>query len=89
VPQSDAIGVDDDRRVVVEPGRATLKERSDDDDATRGRQPAERRGARPGDRLGQIEVGVLLGLAEIARSEELLGADDLRPTVGRLADLVR
>ena len=41
----------------------------------------ERVGARPGDRLGQLEEAMVLDLAEVLRAEQLLRADDLRALV--------
>ena len=64
-----SVGVQHHRRVVVETLRAPLEERSDDDDLARGGYRAQRLGARPGNRLGEVEIAGLLGLAEIARAE--------------------
>ena len=82
-----AVGVDDRSGVVVEARAAFFEKRGDDDDAALLRQPGHRRGARAGDLLGELEVFVILDLAEILRGEKLLQADDLRAAVRRLGGL--
>jgi hypothetical protein len=72
-----AVGIDDDRRVVIEAAGALLKERGDDHDLVFLRQLLEGCGARAGDALRELEIVVVLALAEILRAEELLGANDL------------
>ena len=82
-----AVGVQRDRRVVVKPGRAALKERSNDRDARLARHLAElgRRWAR--NRLGQIEEPQVFALAEILRAKKLGQADDVRARARRLANV--
>jgi hypothetical protein len=76
-----AVGVDHGRSVVVEPSRALLEQRDDDDGAVLLREARERVGRRAGNGLGEREESMILDLAEILRSEQLLRADDLR-TIG-------
>src|SRR5262245_13858467 len=51
-----AVGVNHHGGVVIKPQRAAFKQRPNDDDAARSDQSAERLGARPRNRLGQVEV---------------------------------
>ena len=81
-----AVGVDDGGGVVIQPLGALLEERRDDHDAELGRERGERLGGRAGDRLGQIEEPMVLHLAEVLATEELLQADDLRAARGGIAD---
>src|SRR5262245_51917536 len=73
-----AVGVNHHGGVVVNARRAAFKQRTDDDDAARGRQSAERLRAWPRNRFGKIEVRMILALAEIARAEQLLGRNHVR-----------
>ena len=81
-----SVGVHHHRRVVVDALGAALEERTDDDDLARGGGRAQRLGGRSGNRLGEVEVARLLGLAEIARAEQFLETDDLGAARGRLVD---
>ena len=58
----------------------------EEDDLELFRDRAERVGGRPGNRLGELEELVVLGLAEIRAAEEFLEADDLRPAARRIAN---
>src|SRR5207237_8906295 len=80
------VRVYDDGRVVIETGRALLKQRRDDDDLLLLGQLAQRLGRRAGDRLGQFEQSAVFGLAEVLRAEKLLQADDLRAALGRITN---
>ncbi len=82
--------------IVIEALGALLEERGDDHDLGVARHLGERLGRRPGDRFGELEELVILALAEVARTEELLQADDLgAPLCGfanaldRLLDVLR
>ena len=79
-----AIGVDDRRRVPVDAGGLPLEDRHDDDDRQLARQRLHRVGRRPGNRFGEIEAIALLRLAEVERVEQLLQADNLRASSGRV-----
>src|SRR5262249_2726156 len=81
-----AVGVNHHGGVVIKPRRAAFKQRPDDDDAVRGGQSAERLGARPRNRLRQVEVRMILALAEIARAEHLLSPNHLRALARRRFD---
>src|SRR5882672_7462301 len=70
-PLQRAVGLDDRRRVVVQPRRATLEQRRDHHDARRARDLAERLGTGAGDWLGQIEERVIFALADVQRAEQL------------------
>ena len=74
-----AVGVEDDGRVVVDARRPPLEDRADDDDAGLAGDLRERLGRRAGDGLGEVEVGGVLGLAEVLGAEQFGEADDLRP----------
>ena len=56
---------------------ALLEERGDDDHPVLLRKRLEGVGGRPGNRLGEREEAMVLGLAEVGRPEELLRADDV------------
>src|ERR1051325_4300809 len=73
-----AARVDDRRGVVIKTRRAALEERRDDHDVMLLGQLLERLRGRPRNRLGEVEVFVVLDLAEILRAEKFLRADDLR-----------
>jgi len=60
---------------------------SDDDHPAFTRQLRHRVRARPGNLLRELEVFVVLHLAEVLRGEELLQADDLRAAIGGFAHL--
>ena len=79
-----AIGVDDRRRVPVEAGGLPLENRHDDHDGQLAGKLLHRVGRRPGNRFGEIEAIALLRLAEVERVEQLLQADDLRASPGRV-----
>ena len=80
-----AIGINDDRGVMIKSGGAFLEKRRDHDNAVFFGQLAEGDGAGPiGNRLGKAEIGVVLALAKILRAKHFLGADDLRAAFGRL-----
>ena len=72
------VGLKGDRRVVIQPGRAPLEERSDHQHVLLARHGAQPLRARPRNRLGQIEQSDVFALAEILRAEELRQANDLR-----------
>jgi len=93
VPKSDevlieqrAIGVKHHSRVVIKTGGAALEDRRDDDNFQLARELAERFGGGTGNRFGQVEIVGIFFAAEILRTEKLFEADDLRSTLGRLAD---
>ena len=81
-----AVGVDDRRCVVVNARRAPLEKRSNDHDVELLRQRLQLLSRRPGNRLGKIEIFVILNLAEIHRAKELLQAYDLRTPTGGLSN---
>ena len=80
-----AVAVDDDGRVVVDPRRPALEDRADHDHARLSGDLGERLGGRARDRLGQVEAGGVLGLAEIRRAEQLGQAGDLDAAVRGIA----
>ncbi len=84
-----AIGIEDDRGVVIDAGRAALEHRADHDHARLVRQPGQRLGGRTGDRLGEIESRGVLDLAEILRAEQFRQTGDLRTAIGRGAEQCR
>src|SRR5205085_6624340 len=71
------VGVDDHRGVVVDARGAALEQRSDDDHAGLARGLLQGLAGRSGDRLSELEVGVILALAEVPRAEQLGEADQL------------
>ena len=73
-----AVGVDNYRGLVVNARCAPFKKRGDDDDLSALRQLSQRIGARSGNRLGKLEVTMILALAKVFRAKQLLQADDLR-----------
>ncbi len=81
-----SVRVDDRRGIVVDSGRAPLEERGHDDHAEFLGERLHFPGRRPGHWLGQLEVFVILDLAEIDGAKEFLQADDLRALRGSLAD---
>ena len=81
-----SVGVDDDRGVVVDAGGAAFEQRRDEDDLLFARGLGQRLGRRSGDRLGQIEVGVVFALAEVLAAKQLGQADHRRAAVRRLDD---
>ncbi len=85
-PEQRSVGVENNGRVVVKPGRAAFKERSDDDDFQFARQFGERFGRRPGNRLGQVKQICVFFAAKILRAKQFLQADDLRPARRRFAN---
>ena len=87
MPSDLAIGADHRRGVVIQPGRAPLEQRRDDDHLQFARDLAERFGRRSGNRLGQVEQFRVLFAAEILRAEQLLQANDLRAARGGFANL--
>ena len=80
------VGVEHHRGVVVKAGGPTFEDRPHDHDLELARDPGERLGGGTRHRLGEVEVRVVLGLAEVERPEELGQADDLGPATRRLAD---
>ncbi len=81
------VGVDDHRGVVIDAGGAPLEQRADDDDLVLGGDLGQRRRRRARDRLGEIEVRVILRLAEVLGRVQLGQADHLRAARCRLANL--
>ncbi len=77
-----AVGVQNDRRIVVEAFGALLEERPDDHDAQLAGQLGQGVGGGTRDRLSQIEELVIFGLAEVLTAEKLLQADDLGAATG-------
>ena len=84
--QKRPIRIDDSGRVVVKPGRATLKERGDDHHPKFAREGLEQLRRRPGDRFREAEVFVILDLAEVYRHKKLLQTDNIRTLSGSLFD---
>ena len=76
--QQRTVRVNDGGGVVINAGGPLLEQRGNDDDPVFFRQFLESIGARPGNFLRQLEILVVLALAEILRAEQLLRADDLR-----------
>ena len=85
LPEEFAIGVDDGRGVVIEAGGAFFEKRSDDDCPGLARDNAQGSGRGAWDFFRQLEVGVVLRLAEILRPEKLWEANDLPTLFGRFA----
>jgi hypothetical protein len=81
-----AVGVEDSGRVVIDTGRATLKERGDNDGARFAGDLAETLGGRSRNRLGEIEIGRVFALTEIRRAKQLGETNDLGAFRRRLAD---
>ena len=76
--------IENDRRVVIDADGAPFKQRSDDSSTGvfgNARQPFS---GRSGDRLGQFEEPVLLALAEVLRSKQLLRTEDAGAFLQRL-----
>ena len=72
-----AVAADNDGGVVIEPGRTPLEEGNHNGYFQFAGDGAEARGARSGNRLGEVEERCVLALAEILGAEELGKADDL------------
>jgi hypothetical protein len=83
-----AVGIDDDGRVVIEPGGAALEEGCDDHHA--GLRAGGRAQGLPcegsGNGLRQVEEGRVLLLAEVGRAVHLGQAHNLRAQPGRAAN---
>ena len=74
-------------RVVIQPRRAALKQRRDDDDLQFAREFAQSLRGRAGNRFGQGEQIVIFFAAEILGAEQFLEADDLRASGRGFANL--
>jgi len=83
-----AVRADDGGGVVIKTGGATFKERRDDHAAVLAGELAEGVGGRAGNRLGQIEKAMILGLAEILGGEQFLCAEDFRPAESGLVEKI-
>src|SRR5207244_10304700 len=81
-----AIGIQDDRRIMVDAGRPALEQRRDQHGTGFARHLGQPFAAGTGDRLCQIEEAGVLTLTEIGGPEELLQANDLGSRLGRLPD---
>jgi hypothetical protein len=64
MPGERAVAIQYHSGVVIEPRRAALEQRADDDQFQFARQPAQMLGGGTGDRLGQIEERGVFGLAK-------------------------
>ena len=80
------VRVDDGRGVVINAGGALLEKRGDDHDAGFPRDFLQLSRRRPGNLLGQREVGVVFRLAKILRAKQFRQANDLRACLRRLAN---
>src|SRR3984893_19310189 len=78
--------VDDGDGVVIDARGAALKDRRDDDYFSRLGHGAERFSSWAGNRFREIEKFRVLDLTRVMRAEQLLGADDLRATLGGVLD---
>ena len=63
-------------------GSTFFEERGNDNDAIFFGEFLESFGCRARDRLGEFEIFVVFGLAEVLGAEEFLGADDLGTLLG-------
>src|SRR5207247_119095 len=72
-----------------QPHRAALEDGPHDCDLELLRQSAERLRRGTGNRLGEFELGVIFGLAEVEAAKELGQADDVRAPLRRVADSFR
>ncbi len=80
-----AVGIHDDRRVVVDPRHVLLVDRQDHDEVELF---CELREALDDGAVGRFGIVVILGVfcdAEVRTVEQLLEADDLRTLSGRIA----
>ena len=75
------------RRVVVDAGRAFLKERGHDDHLQLGCQLAQDLCGGSGNRFSKVEENNVFLLAEVVRAKQLLQADNLSTLGGCLTDL--
>ncbi len=80
-----AVRIHDGGGVMINPRRAALEKRGDDDHPALPRDLAERGGRGAGNRLRQREVLVVLDLAKVLRAEKLRQADHVRPLARRVA----
>ena len=71
---------------MIKAGGTFFEEAGDDDDFAVAGDGGEGVGRGAGDRLGEFEEAVVLGLAEVLAGEEFLGADDLGALVGGSVD---
>jgi hypothetical protein len=85
-PDPGAVGVEGERRVVMDARGPPLEERGHQHDLPRCRELGERLGGGSGNRLSQIEARRILALAGIARAEELRETHQLGPRGRRLLD---
>jgi len=76
-PAERTVRIEDDRGIVIKSRRSPLKQRRDKDDAETSSAFGEESGRLAGNRLREVEQGGVFSLTEVARSEELLQADDL------------
>src|SRR5690606_12788030 len=80
-----AVGLQHYRGVVIQPRRATLEQRGDDDHAEFLRQRSQRRGGRGRSRYGESERRRVLGLAEVGAELQSLQQHELGALRGGLA----
>ncbi len=79
-----AIALDGDRGVVVQAGRAALKQGSDYDHVVLPRNRGEALSARPGNRLGRCEQRMIFALTEVLCTEEFRQAHEFGTGFGRI-----
>ena len=71
---------------MITPCGAFFKKRGDNDDPVGLGCFAKSGGVGAGDGLGELEIVVILDLAEVDAGEKFLEADDVRSLAGRFAD---
>ena len=86
MPASRAVGVEHHGRVVIQPGRTALEQRTDDHHAVLARGRGQRLARRAGNRLGLVEARVIFALAGILPGKQFLQADDVRAGRGRFGN---
>src|SRR5258705_4538927 len=73
-----AVGIDDNRGVVIDARRSSLENRSDNDDFSLASERAQGLGRRTGNRLRQFEIPLVFTLAKVTRAKEFLETNNLR-----------
>jgi hypothetical protein len=80
------INVESDRRIVVQPLRATFKDGTGHDHLVLGSRRRQTLAGRPRNLFGEFEASVIFALARIRRIEDFLQTDDLAACLGGLPD---
>ena len=81
-----SVGVDDYRRIVIDPSGSLFKKRRDNDDFVVPGELSQSFCTRAGNGFGKFKVLMIFALAKVPRTEQFLEADDLCTLLGGSAD---